>query len=182
MPTNTEIPFLNHQRIPLDLIFDVKGLSKKEYQKQMRKMGAILAIGATPCKAYGHTIRTRAGHCAQCDTSRIAYILRNDSPAYIYVGYSPSCKLHKIGSSTSPSSRMKTLNGLGYANTSDWKLIHKVKVARAGEKELKIHQLLKSYQYEKSYMRDGEHVNCREIFIASLDLIMDTVKHVCAIK
>lgn len=181
MPTKTETAFLNHQKIPLHLTFNVKGLSKKEYQKQMRKIGAVIAIGATPCKAYGHTIRTRAGHCAQCDTSRIAYMLRNDNPAYIYVGYSASCQLHKIGSSTSPLSRMKTLNGLGYANTSDWKLIHKVKVNRAGEKELIIHQLLGSYRYEISYNRDGEHVNCREIFNASLDLIMDTVNYICRI-
>ena len=77
---------------------------------------------------------------------------------------------------------MKTLNGLGYANTSDWKLIHKVKVNRAGEKELMIHQLLGSYRYEISYNRDGVHVNCREIFNASLDLIMDTVNYVSTMK
>ena len=41
-----------------------------------------------------------------------------------------------------------------------------------------IHQLLGSYQYVVSYNQDGEHVNCREIFNASPDLIMDTVIYV----
>ena len=134
MPTKTETSVLNQQKISLHLTFNVKGLSKKRISKTNEKNWCCYSYWSYNSKAYGHTIRTRAGHCAQCDTSRIAYMLRNDNPAYIYVGYSASCQLHKIGSSTFPLSRMKTPNGLGYANTSDWKLIHKVKVNRAGEK------------------------------------------------
>ena len=61
MPTNTETHFLNYQKISTHLVLDVKRLSKRGYQKQIRKTGAVIVIAATPCKAHGNTIRIRAG-------------------------------------------------------------------------------------------------------------------------
>ena len=77
--TKSQKDFLHHYGIREDETFDASGMSKSEYSAQMRGLGAKIAYGTTPCNAYGHSLRTRAGHCAQCDPRRIVFLNRHDS-------------------------------------------------------------------------------------------------------
>ena len=71
--TKEQLKFLETQKISLDKIFDATGLSKTEYHKSMKEMDKIIAIGVTPCAKFSHSMRTRNGHCVQCNTATIAF-------------------------------------------------------------------------------------------------------------
>ena len=175
MPTQQEIAFLNSQHIPESLVFHSGGLPKRLYKPIMEDLGAILVTGASPCHASGHTIRTRAGHCAQCDTARIAFQRRHSSPGFVYVAASPKLGLHKVGSSTDVVKRLCTLNNCGYGGADDWYLIDQLFSANAGETEFNVHAQLDKFRYPVRYQRDGSWVECREIFRTSSTTILQAL-------
>jgi len=167
MPTQQEIAFLKSQRIPESLVFHGGGLPKKLYKPIMEELGAILVTGTSPCHAAGHTIRTRAGHCAQCDTARIAFQRRHSSPGFVYVAVSAKLGLYKVGSSTDTVKRVKMLNHCGYGGAADWNLIDQVFSPNAGETEFRVHAQLEQFRYPVRYQHEGSWVECREIFRTS---------------
>ena len=167
MPTQQEIAFLKSQRIPESLVFHGGGLPKRLYRPIMEELGAILVTGASPCQAASHTIRTRSGHCAQCDTARIAFQRRHSSPGFVYIAASPKLGLHKVGSSTNVANRLVTLSHLGYGGADDWYLIDQLFSANAGETEFNVHSRLDKFRYPVRYQREGSWVECREIFRTS---------------
>lgn len=175
MPTQQEIAFLNSQRIPESLVFHCGGLPKRLYTPIMEKLGAILVTGASPCQAASHTIRTRAGHCAQCDTARIAFQRRHSSPGFVYIAASPKLGLHKVGSSTDVAKRLVTLSRLGYGGADDWYLIDQLFSANSGETEFNVHSRLDKFRYPVRYQRDGSWIECREIFRASGGTILQAL-------
>lgn len=172
MPTQQEIAFLKAQRIPESLVFHGGSLPKRLYRPLMQELGAILITGASPCLAAGHTIRTRAGHCAQCDTARIAFQRRHSSPGFVYVAASPRLRLHKVGSSKNALQRLATLNHCGYGGTSDWSLIDQIYSDNAGQTAFNVHTQLERFRHPVRYQRDGSWVECREIFKTSATTIL----------
>ena len=175
MPTKQEIDFLKAQRIPESLIFHGGGLPKRLYKQIMKELGAILITGASPCKAAGHTIRTRAGHCAQCDTANIAFQRRHSSPGFVYIATSPRLGLHKVGSSKDVNKRLYSLNRFGYGGSDDWSLVDQVYSATAGKTEFNVHAQLEQFRHPIRYQRDGSWVECREIFKASATTILQAL-------
>ena len=164
MPTPSELAFLREQRIPESDVFHAEGMPKKLYKPMMEEIGAIVVTGAAPCSAVGHTIRTRAGHCAQCDTSRIAYQRRHRSKGFVYVAHSHSLDLVKIGSSTDPLRRVAGLASMGYGGGSDWRLVRHYPSSAAGLVEFNVHAQLEAKRIPVVYLRDGFSVCCREAF------------------
>ena len=167
MPTPQEIAFLQAQRIPESLVFHSGGLPKRLYKPIMRELEAILVTGTTPCAAAGHTIRTRAGHCAQCDTARIAFQRRHSSPGFVYVAVSKRLGLHKVGSCLNVSRRLTALNSCGYGSTSDWEVVDQIYSSNAGQTEFEVHALLDPYRSPVRYLRENSWVECRETFRTS---------------
>ena len=94
-----QLSFLAAHGIPLGSVFDASGMRTADYQTVMKNLGKAFAYGVTPCNRALHTLRTRAGHCIQCDYSKIAYMLRFDATAFIYVAASTNGNLKKVGSS-----------------------------------------------------------------------------------
>ena len=86
----------------------------------MRELDKEVAIGVTPCQLFGHTMRTRSGHCAQCNTHTFAFRRRFNKANYIYIALSGNKSLLKIGVSNNPFSRISTLNSMGYGGACDW--------------------------------------------------------------
>lgn len=118
--TSDQITFLDDQRIPLSRVFNASGMSPREYQLIMRDLDMVVAFGVSSCKTAGHTLRTRAGHCAQCNTAALAFMMRFDERAEIYVASSASHNLTKIGVAKNHLERLKTLNSQGYGGADDW--------------------------------------------------------------
>lgn len=68
--------FLESQNIPEDWVCDASMVGPRRYKNKMTAEGKLFAIVRDPCYR-GHYVRSHKGHCMQCDTSRIAYVLRN---------------------------------------------------------------------------------------------------------
>src|SRR5678815_3361408 len=95
--TAEQIDFLLLQRVPPSQVFDATGMRKSDYAAAMKAGGFNFAFGTVPCGRAGHTLRTRAGHCIQCDTSKVAYQMRHHLPGYVYLAGSHGTGLLKIG-------------------------------------------------------------------------------------
>jgi hypothetical protein len=162
--TIQQIQFLDKHRVPLSRVFDATGMSTKHSQKIMKDLGMLVAFGVSPCAKAAHTLRTRVGHCAQCDTSKLAYLLRHEGDAMVYVAYSRRARLVKIGSAVDASSRMRTLNSRGYGGSDDWTLINHWHCVKAGQIEFRAHKALRTHQARGIYTKSGGEFEYRELF------------------
>lgn len=162
--TADQMAFLESQRIQPWRVFDATGLTQSEYRAVMRELGLSIASGVTPCAAHGHTLRTRAGHCVQCNTARIAFMRRHDEPAYVYVAQSSAIGLVKVGVAGDVNARLQSLRKLGYGGASDWRLVSSRWCEHAGAAEFALHATLSGFQAHRVYQRDGFDVDCRELF------------------
>lgn len=163
--------FLKRHGVSLSLVFDASGLSKAQRVSLMEQLDKKFYYGGPPCKKAGHTLRSKAGHCIECETANIAFQLRSSQSGYVYIAYSHRGQCAKVGStSAGPKERVAFLASYGYANCADWGLIESAHLtSNAGAKEFQIHSLLEPFQrgvlYEK---QDGVEVECREVFFCEL--------------
>ena len=163
--------FFKRHGISLSLVFDASGLNKAQRLSQMEHLDKKFYYGGAPCSAAGHTLRSKAGHCIECDTANINYQLRSSQSGFVYIAYSDRGQCAKIGiTSDGPKERVAFLASSGYANCADWRLIESVYLpSKAGANEFQIHSLLELFQrgvvYEK---QDGVEVECREVFFCEL--------------
>lgn len=169
--TDEQLQFIKSQNLPLSNFFDASGLLAEERIRAMTALEIPFYYGGAICKE-GHSLRAKRGHCIECDTSRIAFQLRNSASGYVYIAFSPSAKLIKIGySKLHPQDRGSFLRNEAYGNIRDWD-IKKVAHAQkdAGKKEFLIHSTLSKYQKPVIYEKNrGLFVECREIFECELD-------------
>ena len=182
--TKEQESFLRSQSISSSMLFDASGLSQAEREKRMSELKKYFFYGGAPCKKGGHTLRTKKGHCIQCDTSKIAYQLRSSAKGYVYLAYSQQTKLIKVGFSESdPDARELNINKEAYGNISDWEIHTRIKLEKdAGRREFEIHALLARYLKPISYIKNinAPAVECREIFECELShakKIFDSVVH-----
>lgn len=168
--------FLEAQSIPLSRVFDASGMSRSAYQAAMRELDMVVAIGVSPCKEAGHTLRTRAGHCAQCNTHALAFLLRHDAFGEVYVAVSTKGGLVKIGTAKGAQGRMATLNGFGYGGVSDWKLYSQYACDKAGRVEFLAQSTLNEHRTSRSYVKTGIPVDCQELFSCSASAAAEAIQ------
>ncbi|WP_083916915.1 GIY-YIG nuclease family protein [Thioalkalivibrio sp. ALJ24] len=156
--------FLVDQNIPLSSVLDATGIPRKVYQPMMKELGKEVAIGVTPCRVYGHEMRTRHGHCVQCNTQAIAFMRRFHESAYVYILESQSESLVKVGTTGNLRERVDQLNYYGYGGCSDWRLFSYKFCEFAARVENRVHKKLSGYLVDRSYFKDGFIVDCQEIF------------------
>jgi hypothetical protein len=169
-----QIAFLKEQGISLSQVFDASFIKRKlDVQKQMEEQELSFYFGHSACRSEGHTLRTKAGHCIQCDTSKIAYQLRHSASGYVYLAYSQSRKLAKVGfTKNHPGERAELLKKEQYATATDWEIKKQAKFEKdAGKREFAIHSLLECYQKTVAYEKyKGQMVECREVFSCPLEI------------
>ena len=156
--------FLTANRIPLSAVFDASGLSKSQYSPIMKSMEKWVAIGVTPCNKFGHQMRTRAGHCMQCNELAHVFLQRHINPGEVYIAGSNKGAFIKIGTAKSSLNRINSLNSIGYGGVDDWKLILVMQVKDAGLIEFVAQKSISEFAYPTSYLRDGKKVECVETF------------------
>lgn len=167
--------FLRAQNIPFSAMFDASGMKNAEYQIAMKSEGKSFAYGVTPCAKGGHTLRTRKGHCIQCDHSKIAFMLRHDARAFIYIAASVSGRLIKIGSSIDVADRTEKLNRYRYGGQQDWQILATANSASAGRAESAAHAKLASFSVRGDYVRMGKTQQCYELFRCSFQDARDAL-------
>ena len=174
-----QLTFLRSQSIPLSAVFDASGMKKAEYQAAMRAEEKSFAFGVTPCAAGGHTIRTRAGHCIQCDHSKIAYMIRHDARAFVYIAASAAGRFIKIGFAIDVADRREKLNLYRYGGQSDWQTLATASCTSAGRAESVAQTKLSCFAVDGDYIREGKLQRCYELlrcdFSDALDALQTTL-------
>jgi len=174
--TTEQLAFLAAHGISLSSVFDASGMRKPDYQAAMRELGKSFAFGVTPCNRAFHTLRTRAGHCIQCDHSKIAYMLRFDATAFIYVAAADNERLIKIGSSGDIYERRTMLNTYRYGGRGDWRMLAFANCPAAGRIEFAIHAKLARFQVSGQYLQGGRQRTCYELFSCKASEAMNAVQ------
>ena len=175
--TREQLEFLDSQKIPLGRVFDATGMRKSEYRAAMKTLDMCLAVGVSPCEKGEHTIRTRHGHCAQCNPAAIAFQNRYSQLGFVYVAGSRSLQLIKIGCALNVNHRMGTLNSLGYGGVNDWLWLHAFYVFDCGRIEYNSQLYLRNVRESRIYVREGKKVNCLETLRYGHDDAMQVVLH-----
>lgn len=157
-------------------LFDASGMKKLDYQQRMKADGLNFAFGVTPCGAMGHTLRTRAGHCIQCDHAKIAYMMRHEARGFVYIAGSHSGRLLKIGTSSDVADRRAKLNEYCYGGQADWQILATASCSAAGKVEGVAQSKLAKFSVGGSYMRAGRAQHCYELFRCPFDIARDAVR------
>lgn len=179
--THEQFNFLLEQKIEIKHVFNAEGLRKEEYKKIMKDLNMIIAYNVTPCKAKGHTLRTRSGHCCQCDTSKIAFQMRADASGITYLAGSLKGEIIKIGFTKAIEIRSESLNRTKYANYSDWEILFAIQSKFAGKIENNSNSLLNKYFLSNDYEHDNHIQESYETFKCSYnkgkEVILDTCRN-----
>ncbi len=162
--TSDQIRFLKEQNIHPKYVFNAQGLSQSEYRVIMKELNKLIAYNVTPCRREGHTLRTRTGHCCQCDTAKIEFLKRNDSAGIVYIAGSLIGKVIKIGFSKAVEVRAESLNRTKYAGYIDWEILYALKSKDAGRIESKSNSLLHKYASSLNYEHDGHWQDSYETY------------------
>jgi hypothetical protein len=173
--TESQKRFIESQRIPESSLFDASGMRRRRYQFEMEKQEKLFAYGVKQCIRGHETIRTRKGHCIQCDTARIAFMMRAYQEAYVYLAGSLRQKVIKIGFSETPWDRGPHLNIIGYGGIADWRVLYYAKFTKAGTVEFTAHQRLLEFLSSRTYFRENVTVECREIFACGYPTARDAL-------
>jgi hypothetical protein len=180
--TSEQLIFLRHHKISLSDVFDAAGLRTKDYKEAMKLLGMSIAIGVSPCGVRGHTMRTRAGHCVQCNPAAITFLKRYEQTAYVYIAGSEEARFLKIGFSEDPSARVEHLNKLCYA-AFDWKPLFYVSCAKAGKVEHEVHRKLEKYAVRNfAYVRGDRDVTCFELFSCGYKTALNSVASILNVE
>lgn len=183
--TDAEWSFLEKHQLDASDFFDGRGLSRKEQHDEAKRFNRLYIIGAN-CKAYNHRLRTRNGHCIQCDTSKIKYIKRFANSGAIYIAKCGS--LYKVGLVEnnkndlhfSIKNRKGSLNGEGgYAGSKGWEMVRTFTInEQVGRIEYEIHKELSPYNSASTYIHSGQKQLAEETFECNLDDILFAVARV----
>lgn len=174
--TKEQEAFLNKYEISPLSIMDCTGLLPKVYGPLLKEKGMLLAWGVTPCTKHGHRLRNSRGRCVMCDPATLAYSRRHREPGYIYVAYSPTLKLVKIGMTKDKSDRVRQLNMANLGDFNDWEIRKSVHCQSAGELETAVQRKLAKFQVDTPFAsKDGY---CRETYKCGLRTAINALRDV----
>lgn len=179
--TNEQIEFLNHHQVSLSKVFDATGLTKSEYKIRMKELGASVAIGVSPCFEMSHRMRSRSGHCVMCKPLNLAFQGRYEEVGDVYVAHSKKLNLVKIGTSSNTYERMGQINYYGYGGANDWVAKYIKKVGKAARIEFEAQKQIDKHRVWRSYIKDGETVDCQELFNCDVKVAIESVDQSVAI-
>ncbi|MEI7931735.1 MAG: GIY-YIG nuclease family protein [Alphaproteobacteria bacterium] len=168
--SEVQLDFLQRHRINPGDVFNATGMRTCDYSEEMKVVGKHFAFGVTPCAAAGHTLRSRAGHCIQCDTAKIAFSRRHAQSGTIYLAGSIEAGLLKIGVTQDISERVDLLRAQKYGGASDWDILVHAMADMAGQVEFLAQDRLRKYQVTGSYFKNGREQACYELFRCSFDI------------
>ena len=173
--TAAEQSFLRDQKIQFANVFDARKMSKRQRESHAEDTGQRFMIGVT-CEKGGHRLRTKNGHCIQCDTSKIAHLLRFSETGYVYISGSLKTKTIKIGSSKVPDERHRKNEYNGYGGADDWEPLFEARFENAARVESDAQSRLNRYRVTTVYMKDRtKEQTSRESFTCSFTEAMRAV-------
>jgi hypothetical protein len=166
--TKLQLAFLNRHGIDESEVFDATGMTKSEYKIAMEADNYLVATGVTKCRKSGHVLRNRSGHCVVCNPAYLAFQNRYSDDGDLYVLYSPSKKLIKVGVAECSERRKNSANKQSYGDINDWKLKFSIRVSNSGYAEKLVHDELLGFRKKEYFLKDGKTVLAKEIFSCSV--------------
>ncbi len=174
MLTVAELNFLKSQNLTAKDVYDGRNQSAAVWKAEVRAAGLTLVLG-TPCKNGGHRLRTRSGHCVQCDTSKLSYQNRHNAPGYIYIAGSRSARLLKIGTAIDIDQRTHNLRHQAYGGIGDWEMLFTVKVENGGKTEGDALSRLTRFKVIQTYDKDGSLQDAVELLQTSFTKAINAI-------
>src|SRR5260370_29482108 len=92
--TAAELSFLARHRLGPDDVFEARGVHQWLWMQQIKEENKTVALGSR-CRSAGHRLRSRAGHCVQCDPKKLAFQARYRAEQYVYIAGSQSAEFIK---------------------------------------------------------------------------------------
>lgn len=174
-----ELEFLRAQGLDSTAVYDCQGRSIASCKDEAKALGKSVLLHGS-CGKAGHRLKSRYGHCVQCDTSKLAYQARKSRAGCVYVAYSRSTKLTKVGFSSNISVREDKINFDAVGGVSDWRLVFYLKSQSAGEIEVGVHDKLAGLKVDRNYVKDGKTQTSKECFdcfpLQAVDSIIEFAK------
>jgi len=153
--TESELRFLSKYNFSEDDVYDGRYETKTGREMSAKAAGKILVLTRVPCREMRHRIRTRAGHCAQCKPTNIAFTSREVTRGNVYIAGSLSGRVIKIGVTNDISRRLRQLRAQGYGGFSDWSVLISVEVDDAGAVERSVSSKTNGKRIYGGYIKDG---------------------------
>lgn len=179
--TEKEKAFIKEHNLSQSDFYDARGESVTLYHDKAKKAGCAFVINS--CQ-YGHRLKTRSGHCIECDPSRITFQKRDSGGGVVYIAING--KYTKVGmvdnkmnsTKVALDKREYTLNSEGgYGGQTGWSQVKSWKLERnAGKVESEAHRILEKFKVEKSYIYSGNSRNAKELFVCSIQDAINAVK------
>jgi hypothetical protein len=166
--TEDQLAFLERYGVSASDVFDATGLPTAVWKVLAKAQGKRFAFGTTPCEKKRHTIRTRGGHCFQCNPENKSYITRHEVEGYVYIAQSKATSLVKVGMTTDLEERGRQLNVYRYGGARDWRIVATAWVGRAGKIESNTQAALRDCVVFANYTKAGVSIDCRELFKTDL--------------
>ena len=164
-----ELAFLRSQGISPSGVLIAPDLGRERAKEIAKARGLLIVLGSR-CKKAGHRLRTRSGHCIQCDPSKIAYQKRHSLHGFVYIAGSLNAKLIKVGGTEAIRDRVDRLRSERYGGAGDWLLLLHVELDRYGEAESRAHSILFRHRVEAPYLKDGHEQFGREVYRCSFSI------------
>jgi hypothetical protein len=171
--TDDELRFLRWHGLDQDDVYDGRYESKEDRHDAAKREGKFLILSSVRCRAAGHRIRTRAGHCFQCDPLKLVYQIRHSKSGYVYVAGSLSGRTIKIGTAKDIPQRERQLRAEAYAGVSDWIVLYSIYVSESGRVEHDASARVPGTRVFSSYFKDGIEQTAVEVLNCSFS---DAVK------
>jgi hypothetical protein len=160
--TPTELNFLSSQGLGPDDVMDVRGMPQWLWFKRIEEENMTVALGSR-CRAAGHRLRSRRGHCVQCDTSKLSFVARYSADQYVYIAGSRLAKLMKFGTCRDCAQREKQLRAERYGGVGDWRMVYSVEVRNAGAVEDAARSRLSRYAVSSDYWKNNSRQTASEV-------------------
>lgn len=152
--TAQELAFLTSQHLGPDDVFDARWMSQERWFREIKIAGKTIALGS-PCRKAGHRLRSRKGHCVQCDTRKIAFAARHDLTQHIYIAGSCKARLIKVGVCGNLLQRIRQIRTERHGDAADWEVLYALHMERAAEVEDIVLDQLGRYSVDEYYWKDG---------------------------
>jgi hypothetical protein len=172
--TQTELDFLDRQGLGPDDVFDVRRLPQRVWKKLIRSENKTVALGKG-CREFAHRLKSRSGHCVQCNTVNLGFQKRYRLDQFIYIAGSQKARLVKIGICDKLDQRQRQICFERYGGADDWRLLLSLKVKRAGEIETRILARLSNCFVVGHYWKDGREKTAVELLKCPFTLVKSTL-------
>lgn len=171
-----ELDFLERYGLSPSDVLDATFLSASDRQSALIRTGKLLALAGRRC-LNGHRFKKHSNHCVQCDPRRLRYKADFETAGYVYLLYSDSAALAKVGiTRNEPSIRINEVCRRRYADADDWRTISYAWHEQAGKVEDDLRKALCEFRVNRTYMHDGRPTRAREAFDIDLADAVDVFR------